>query len=167
MISVKIKTDFFCGYSKMVKTKKNYWIHYFKGKLHKLYTAIMSKDLIAELFYHLGNKFRLHISFSTGLFCNIYHTSVSLLLRQQFCMVLLLQQILWAWMPISLPFSFFFFPFAFQTWTNHSQFSFWRAGRNFDKMQEEKKKKKSIYFVLETISSKEYTIHLLEQQQKK
>lgn len=33
-------------------------------------------------------------------------------------------------------------------------------------MQEEKKKK-SIYFVLETISSKEYTIHLLEQQQKK
>lgn len=109
MISVKIKTDFFCGYSKMVKTKKNYWIHYFKGKLHKLYTAIMSKDLIAELFYHLGNKFRLHISFSTGLFCNIYHTSVSLLLRQQFCMVLLLQRVLWAWMPISLPFSFFFF----------------------------------------------------------
>lgn len=109
MISVKIKTDFFCGYSKMVKTKKNYWIHYFKGKLHKLYTAIMSKDLIAELFYHLGNKFRLHISFSTGLFCNIYHTSVSLLLRQQFCMVLLLQQVLWAWMPISLPFYFFFF----------------------------------------------------------
>lgn len=89
--------------------QKNCWMHYFKGKLHKLYTAIMSKDLIAELFYHLGNKFRLHISFSTGLFCNIYHTSVSLLLRQQFCMVLLLQQVLWAWMPISLPFSLFFF----------------------------------------------------------
>lgn len=80
----------------------------------------MSKDLIVELFYRLGNKFRLYISFSTGLFYNMYHTSVALLLRQQFCMVLLFQQVLWAWMPINLPSSSFFFPFAPQTSTNHS-----------------------------------------------
>lgn len=107
----------------------------------------MSKDLIVELFYHLGNKFRLYISFSTGLFYNMYHTSVALLLRQQFCRVLLFQQVLWAWMPINLPSSsFFFFPLHPRLPQTTLNFPLEKQAETLKKCKREKKKNQYTLF---------------------
>lgn len=63
--------------------------------------------------------------------------------------------------------SFFFSPLHSRLRQTILNFPFEEQAETLTKCKREKKKKKSIYFVLETISSKEYTIHLLEQQQKK